>query len=168
MTKPAKKATGPKAVSAHGIGHNSGQKIPALIKLVDELLDIGDKKKSLGKAERDLRNKAKTEFGILPGPLAHELRLRKMDEDVRVQFESNHGDLKTALGYQPSLDFEAGVPTKQSVKAQPAEAAMPVEPEPEYEVEDEEDEEPDTVDNSDLEIPENLKRNKRAVIEREG
>lgn len=107
-----------------GVGHNSGQKIPGVIKLVDELLHIGEQKKSLGKAERDLRNKAKSEFGIMSGPLAHEMRLRKMDDDVRVQFESNHSDLKVALGYQPELDFAGAQPTRASASQQPSEAQI--------------------------------------------
>lgn len=158
--KGAKKGADKKPMPAKAtIGHNSnGQKIPGLIKVVDELLHIGEQKKAMGKAERDLRNKAKTEFGILSGPLAHELRLRKMDGDVRVQFESNHSDLKVALGYQPELDFAGGVPTQASVKAQPPEAEMPSNVKPLYSVKDEDDEtsNPDTTAKS------------GGVIEREG
>lgn len=108
----------------HGIGHNSGQVIPELVNLVDELLASSERQKREGQLQRDLRNRAKSEFGVLSGPLSHEIRLRKMDKDVRVQFESGHGDLKQALGYQPELDFQGGVPTKASVKAQPSEDAM--------------------------------------------
>lgn len=121
----AKKVTGPKLVDKNlkpGIGHNSnGQVIPGVVKKVDELIALNERKKEIGKAERDIRNSLKTEFGILSGPLAHEIRLRKMDSDVRVQFESAHKDLKIALGYQPELDFAGTVPTQASLKAQPAE-----------------------------------------------
>jgi hypothetical protein len=124
----------------HGIGHNSGQVIPELVNLVDELLASAARQKREGQLQRDLRNRAKTEFGVLSGPLSHEIRLRKMDKDVRVQFESGHGDLKQALGYQPELDFQDGVPTKASAKAQPSEAQMASkDPSPDrYEVEEDE------------------------------
>ena len=121
----AKKPAGPKlAIVKPGIGHNSGEVIPGLVKIVNELLHISEQKKSLGIAERNLRNQAKTEFGVLSGPLAHEMRLRKMDGDVRVQFESSHSDLKKALGYQPELDFAGAQPTQASAKAQPSEAEL--------------------------------------------
>lgn len=125
-TKKTPKVAGPKktAITAT-IGHNStGKVIPAFVGLLDELLAIGERKKALAKAERDLRNKAKTEFGFLSGPLAFEVRMRKLDPDVRVQFESCSADIKVASGYQPSLDFEGGVPTQVSVKAQPSEGEM--------------------------------------------
>lgn len=122
-TEKANKASGPKAPAA-GIGHNSGKVIPELVKLVDEILAFDEQKKSIAKAQRDLRNRAKQEFGVLAGPLAHEIRLRKMDKDVRVQFEMGHTDLKTSLGYQPELDFVNGVATNVSQRAQPSEAEL--------------------------------------------
>lgn len=105
--KAVKAKPGPKVVSENPnhIGHNSGQVVPGLVKIVKELIHLGDQKKSIGKAERDLRNRAKSEFGVLSGPLAHEMRLRKMDQDVREQFESAHNDLKMALGYQTEMEF---------------------------------------------------------------
>lgn len=116
--KAAKVAKPAKAV----IGHNSnGEVIPGMVDIVAELMHISEQKKSLGVAERTLRNRAKTEFGILSGALAHEMRLRKMDGDARVQFESAHDDLKKALGYQPELDFAGATPTKASLNAQPSE-----------------------------------------------
>lgn len=126
--KAAKKPTGPKLVASNvkpGVGHNSnGEVVPGFVNLVDELLAINAQKKALGEAERTLRNKAKSEFGVLSGVLAHEMRLRKMDSDVRVQFESNHQDVKKMLGYQPELDFVGGTPTKASVAVQPTEAEL--------------------------------------------
>lgn len=163
----------PKAV----IGHN-GQVIPGLVALVDELLGIDKQVKALGKAARDLRNRAKTEFSILSGPLAHELRLRKMDVDARVQFESSHEDLKTSLGYQPSIDFNGAEPTKASAEAQPSDAKLANKAVHEdqdddegFEVE-EDAEEADTDDEDDEgtglpdEVPANLRRSNK--IEREG
>jgi len=138
------KKTGPKLVTADlkGIGHNSnnGEVIPGLVKIVDELLHLNAQKAQIGKAERDLRNRAKSEFGILSGPLAHEMRLRKMDTDVREQFESAHRDLKVALGYQTEMEFlrkseeeqikiVKDAPTHEEVKA--GEAKFTVEADPE-------------------------------------
>jgi|GEM_PF-4427250 len=115
------KKTGPKLVVADlkGIGHNSnGEVIPGLVKIVDEILHLDAQKAAIGKAQRDLRNRAKSEFGVLSGPLAYELRLRKMDTDVREQFESAHKDLKVALGYQTEMEFlksgeKAQIPAKE-------------------------------------------------------
>lgn len=109
MAKKAKTEKKPKAKAAAkaGEGHNSGAN-PRMIAIVDEILGNGEKIKALNKANRDLRNEAKTSFGVLSGPLAHEIKLRKMDADVRIQFESGHHDLKDMLGYQASLDLAAG------------------------------------------------------------
>lgn len=119
------KAAGPKTVDKPaGIGHNSGAVIPELVTIIDEILASSARQKAEAKLQRDLRNRAKSEFGVLSGPLAHEIRLRKMDSDVRVQFESGHNDLKAALGYQPELDFVGATPTNASLKAQPSEAEL--------------------------------------------
>lgn len=110
--KGEKKAPGPKlaaeALTPAGAGHNSGEAIPALIGIVDEILASAERVKEEGKLTRDLRNRAKSEFGVLSSVLAHEIRLRKMDKDVRIQFESGHHDFKGMLGYQASLDLKPG------------------------------------------------------------
>jgi hypothetical protein len=159
--KAGKKPAGPKLVAKDikpGIGHNSGEKHPEVIKCVDELMMYQTQKKSIAKAERDVRNRLKTEFGILSSSVAREVSLRKLDPDVRVQVETNHDDLKKMLGYQPQLDFDGERPTQASAKAQPSEAELtsehPDEPDDGFEVED--DEEPIT------------KHSHKAVIEREG
>lgn len=103
----AKKEPKKKAAEVPAAGHNSG-KNPRMIEIVDEILANNERVIELNKANRDLRNEAKTSFGVLAGPLAHEIRLRKMDDDVRVQFESGHHDLKEMLGYQESLDLKPG------------------------------------------------------------
>lgn len=159
---PAKPKLDP--TKLHGIGHNSGQVIPELQKIVTEILASSERMKNEAKVQRDLRNRAKSEFGVLSGPLAHEIRLRKMDKDVRVQFESSHTDLKVALGYQPSLDFQGGTPTNASVKAQPSEAEMAGKQPEKFHVE-EGDEETDAehADNGEqvTPIPDNLRRAKQ-------
>ena len=124
------KVPGPKLVSKDikpGIGHNgphTGEKNPEAIKCIEELMAFQEQKKAISKAERDVRNKLKTEFHILASSVAREIALRKLDPDVRVQVESNHEDFKKMLGYQPSLDFGTGAATSVSVKAQPKEAEL--------------------------------------------
>lgn len=109
--KAAKKTETPESIGATIAqtviakpGDNSGVN-PQLQQIYVDALDIWNRGKELNKAMRDLRNKAKTEFGVLSSVFAHELRLRKMDPDVRIQFESGHVDLKNMLGYQASLDL---------------------------------------------------------------
>lgn len=90
-------------------GHNSGdtgEVVQGIVDVIDEILKLDEQKKHIGKAQRDLRNRAKTEFGVMAGPLAHELRLRKMDRDVRIQFESGHHDLKVMSGFQFAMDLK--------------------------------------------------------------
>lgn len=121
--KAAKKPAGPKPVA--NIGHNSnGETSPEAVNLINEIMAFQDQKKSIAKAERDCRNRLKTEFGILSTSVAREVALRKLDPDVRVQVESNHEDFKKMLGYQPQLDFVEGQATQASQKAQPSEAQL--------------------------------------------
>jgi hypothetical protein len=118
----------PKVVSiSPGIGHNqphTGEVNPEAVKRLEELMALQEQKKAIAKAERDVRNSLKTEFGILASSVAREVALRKLDADVRVQVETNHEDFKKMLGYQPSLDFVGGVATEASQKAQPKEAEL--------------------------------------------
>lgn len=88
-------------------GSNSGAH-PGLQKIVDEIMFHDEKKKEHAKCQRDLRNQAKTEYDVQAGVLAHEIKLRKMANDARVQFESGHSDLKGMLGYQAALDLKPG------------------------------------------------------------
>jgi len=118
----ARKAKNEAEKPVNSIGDNSKRaKIPGLCKVFDEYADIDEQKRKLAKRQRDLRGEAKTKYGVDSKPFNHEIMLRKLDPDVRVQFETNHADLKVALGYQPSLDFENGWPTAQSERAQPPE-----------------------------------------------
>lgn len=88
-------------------GHNSGEN-PQLVEIFELDAEYQDKIKEINKARRDLRNRAKTEFNVLSSVYQHEIKLRKMDRDVRIQFESGHHDIKGMLGYQASLDLQAG------------------------------------------------------------
>lgn len=85
-------------------GNNSGV-VPGMVEIVDEILALDEKIKELNKAKRDLRNKAKNEFGVLAFNLNEEVRFRKLDRDVRIQYESGRVDLQAMLGYQASLDL---------------------------------------------------------------
>lgn len=113
--KPLKKKSGKKAnlkdvkseATTGGVGHNSGGQNPRMIAIIDEILENNRRVAEINKANRDLRNEAKSSFGVLSSVLAHEVRLRKMDDDVRIQFESGHHDLKDMLGYQASLDLRS-------------------------------------------------------------
>lgn len=90
-----------------GAGDNSGV-VPGMVEIVDEILALDEKIKELNKAKRDMRNKAKNEFGVLAFNLNEEVRFRKLDRDVRIQYESGRVDLQTMLGYQASLDLLPG------------------------------------------------------------
>lgn len=117
------KVPGPKLVikdQTPGVGHNSnnGEKNPEAIKCLNEIMAIQAQKKTLARAERDIRNRLKSEFSILASSVSREISLRKLDPDVRVQVETNHEDFKKMVGYQPSLDFVNGVATVAAQKAQ--------------------------------------------------
>lgn len=108
-SKKENKAPGPKLAAENltkaYVGHNSGA-IPTVVQLMDETLSIDNQLKELNKAKRDIRNRAKTEFGILSWNWGHEVAMRKKDKDVRIQLESGAVDLKNMLGYQASLDLK--------------------------------------------------------------
>lgn len=167
----AKKA-GPKLVTADlkGVGHNSGEKSPEAIKCLEELVHIEAQKKALAKGALQVRNRLKSEFGILSTSVARELALRKLDPDVRVQVETNHEDFKKMLGYQAQLDFVAGQtqPTEASAKAQPSEAELAGNGDEEgFEVSGEGEAEDQTQGQHEMPpVPENLRR--PGVITREG
>ena len=102
IVKAAKKPQ--EAIAA---GHNSGTN-PQLVEIFTLDAEYQDKIKELNKARRDLRNRAKTEFNVLSSVYQHQVKLRKMDRDVRIQFESGTHDLQNMLGYQASLDLAPG------------------------------------------------------------
>lgn len=110
--KPEKKL-GPKLVPSDKtpppgkIGHNGGA-IPALVDLMDETLALDERIKEINKAKRDIRNKAKTEFGVMSWNWSQEIAMRKLDRDVRIQRESGAVDLKNMLGYQIAMDLQPG------------------------------------------------------------
>lgn len=101
-------------------GHNSGVN-PRMQQIIEEILENDKQKALLNKANRELRNEAKLAFGVLSGPLAHEIKLLKMDTDARIQYESSHADLKDMLGYQISLDLApATIPRTEEEYADPS------------------------------------------------
>lgn len=119
-----KKAVAVEGGSEGHVGHNS-KPIPELIEIFKKYLGFEDQKKEIAKKQRDLRNRAKKEFGVLGSSFQHEIAMQKLDKDVRVQQMINHQDLMVALGVQHELDFAGGKPTSASERAQPAEADMP-------------------------------------------
>ena len=89
-------------------GHNSTSTIiPGVVALFEEIEATYEPIKALQKIQKDCRNRLKTEFNISKRNVADELRMRKLDRDVRIQIESGAHDLKEMLGYQASLDLAA-------------------------------------------------------------
>ena len=108
-SKPkAEKKKSSRAKSAkpkHGaIGHN-GKVNEALVEILDTYMSMEEDKKQIGKSQRDLRAKAKTEHGVESAVFNHEIKLRKMDSDRRAMFEQGHSDLKDMTGYQMALQL---------------------------------------------------------------
>jgi len=92
--------------AAAAAGHNSNLVIPELVDMMTEDLALDEKKKEITRAQTDIRNRAKTQFGILKATWQREKQLRKMDQEVRAQLEINHAELKGMLGYQETLQFD--------------------------------------------------------------
>lgn len=105
--KPKKDKPALVANSLSRAGHNSGA-IPELVKLKEEFLALDEKIKALGKAKRDIRNKVKQEYSVLSFNWNEEIRMAKLQNDVRIQYESGRKDLQNMLGYQASLDLAPG------------------------------------------------------------
>jgi uncharacterized protein (UPF0335 family) len=91
-----------------GPGHNivKGEYNEALVEMFEEHEALNENKKELSKAQRELRSKAKEQFGVSSAVFNHLIKLRKMDTSVRVDFENSVEDTKVMLGYQASLDLE--------------------------------------------------------------
>lgn len=60
-------------------------------------------KKAIGKAQRDLRARAKEEHGVDKEVFSYEVRMQKKEASARTMFEQGCIDLKDALGYQHTL-----------------------------------------------------------------
>jgi cobalamin biosynthesis protein CobT len=105
--KPETKQRKSNPPKAPGVGHNSGGQInKPLKKIFEQYLQIDANKKEMGKTQRSLRAKAKEEHGIQLDVFSHEIRLMKMDQARRVQFETGSHDLKEMLGYQFALPLD--------------------------------------------------------------
>lgn len=91
------------------VGHNSDEVvIPEVVDKVGEYLASWERQRIEAKLQRDIKAELKQKYGISSAVFSHEIRLRKMASDARIQFESNHHDLKLALGYQAELDLNPG------------------------------------------------------------
>jgi hypothetical protein len=99
------------ASDSAAVGHNSnnGQVNEALVELFSEYSDLEENGRAISKAKRDLRARAKEEFGVSSSVFNHEAKLRRMEKDVRIQFEQGCTDLKGMLGYQFALALEEEV-----------------------------------------------------------
>lgn len=89
-------------------GHNTGTVIPEVVEKVNEYLESWHRQKAEAKLQRDIKAHLKQQYQISSAVFSHEIRLQKMASDARIQFESGHHDLKTAMGYQASLDLHPG------------------------------------------------------------
>lgn len=100
------KATAPEKGAAK-VGHNSG----TVRTLVAELEKLAERKKEIGKAEREVKAKLK-EQNVPTMPLNQIMRERKMAADVRANFMQDCHILRDTLEMQTSLfdkdTFEQG------------------------------------------------------------
>jgi CCR4-NOT transcriptional regulation complex NOT5 subunit len=87
-------------------GHNSGGIIEEVKSKMDEYLASCERQKAEGKLQREIKAFLKQGYAIRSSVFSHEVRLRKMALDERIQFESGHKDLKLALGFQHELDLK--------------------------------------------------------------
>lgn len=78
---------------------------PQLLQFIESYERLEEDKKELSKAQKDIINTIKTQFGLQIGVVRHHLRLRKMDEEVRVAFEHGVQDMGVMLGVQLSLNL---------------------------------------------------------------
>lgn len=72
--------------------------------MVETYLKYEEDKKLINKAQREIRAKAKEEHGILSSVWSAEIRMRKMDPDVRIQYETGLEDFKVQLGHQFDIE----------------------------------------------------------------
>ena len=96
---PAPKRAKKKAKANIGHNSNSGVNKP-LIKIFEQYESLAKNAKEIGKAQRDLKAKAKEEHGVQTKNFTAEIALRKLDSDVRTQFEQGQKDLQDRLGYK--------------------------------------------------------------------
>lgn len=91
------------------MGHNSGAHVnKPLVKIFEKYESLENNKKEINKAQRDLKAAAKSEHNVQTKNFTAEIALRKLDQDVRVQFEQGQKDLQSQLGYQFALGLTEG------------------------------------------------------------
>ncbi len=93
----------PAAARAAGLGHNTGKVNPQLQKIYEEYHELDENAKAISRGKRDLRARAKEEFGVMTAVFNHEFKLQKLDQQARVEFETGALHLKDALGIQLAL-----------------------------------------------------------------
>lgn len=132
VKKKADEATGNEAKEVIAAeGHNAKGAINEPLKqLFTDFEALEEQKKQISTAQSQIKARAKTEHNIPKTVFSAEIRLRKMDADVRAHFENNLKDLQNAIGYQMALDLAANSNEEQpeetegkSYKPDPEESA---------------------------------------------
>jgi len=104
-------------------GHNSRPgKNPALIGIFTDVEKLELRRKEINQAIKEIMLDAKEKHGVSTSAFRHELRMRRMEEQARREFEHNCENIKHMLGYQFALPL-AGAGEKISDEADPAEVA---------------------------------------------
>lgn len=114
--KKEKAASAPKIKQNHNGGVNT-----ELVEIFDNYAQLDKDKKEISKAQRDLAASAKEAHGVTKANFMHEVKMRKLASDVRLQFEQGIEDVKSATGYQFTLDLLAKQRAEEDARA--AEAA---------------------------------------------
>lgn len=83
-------------------GHNSGMN-PELVADIEDVELLEENKKQLAKEIRDKKAAIKERHGVSTVVLNEELKRRKLDSDVRANYEMGLADLQKATGYQLAL-----------------------------------------------------------------
>ena len=94
------------------MGDNSEINQP-LLDIVEEHELLEEQKRQIGKQQRELKAKAKTEHNIAAKVFTAVINLRKLAPDARVQFEHGVAEMNAAIGYQFSLDLLGHVESEE-------------------------------------------------------
>ena len=98
------------------MGDNSDVNQP-LLDIVEEHELLEEQKRQIGKQQRELKAKAKTEHNIASKVFTAVINLRKLAPDARVQFEHGVAEMNAAIGYQFSLDLLGHVESEEDADA---------------------------------------------------
>lgn len=103
-----------------GMGHNSRNESPYLIKRVEDIESLEHQIQALRKEQREIYADCKKQ-GFSTKALRAIVAERKLDEDVRVSFREDKAICRDALGMQLAMDFlgasKAPKPSKEDKPA---------------------------------------------------